>query len=185
MVADGQGQVRRNGIRRAVVVAGLVVAVAGGIAGWNAVAELDDAHTRAARARRDFADLEGTVRARLDEAAGRAGLDIDLPASDDDLAEVLVELGVPVEVADVLLVQEDELRADVAADGAADERLLARLTTTLRDIERETVRPAADEADDAETAARATVGITAAATAALWLAAAWLHRAPAAEHRGA
>src|SRR5687768_14293008 len=68
MVADGQGQVRRSGIRRAVVAAGLVVGVAGGIAGWNAVAELDDAHTRAARARRDFADLEGTVRARLDEA---------------------------------------------------------------------------------------------------------------------
>jgi hypothetical protein len=160
-------------------VAALAVTLAAGLACGRAVDRVEDAETAAAQARGAADDLRAMVRARFDEAAGRAGFDGGMTTRDDDLRYVLDELvadaggdGDAGALADEVLDRDEELRED-ADDGVPDERLVAGMDITVRELERLALDGTSGEADDAATGARRTVTAALVVSSLAWAAAAW------------
>lgn len=160
-------------LRRAIVALAVVGAVVGAVAVWRAVDRLDDRWARHAVVQGEMADVRSVVGARLDEAAGVAGLDSSFPTADTDLQAQIDDLLAWAEVSDddgltdVVVTREADLVEATTAGGSVDERLLVPLEGALRDLDRATVRATADAARAAGDTARRTLLVALAVPAAL------------------
>jgi hypothetical protein len=109
----------------------LVAAAVGALLSWLAIDRLDDAGRRLALAQSDVRDVGGLIDARIEEAAGTAGLHTGTPGAADRLHLLLTDLG---ERATDIEDRVDALVAGVGPGDSVDAEELAVLRLAVDDL---------------------------------------------------
>src|SRR5262245_31899372 len=124
----------------------LVAAAVGALLSWLAIDRLDEAGRRLALVQSDVGDVDRLIDARIEEAAGTAGLDTGTPGAADQLHVLLSDMtGRATDIEDMV----DALVAGVGPGGSVDEEKLAALRSAVESLAEDAVDGAVADMDKA------------------------------------